>query len=45
MILIGKNSDFVVIFDCNRQVYDVFYKNKLLLGNKYKYSEIQPYLK
>lgn len=44
MKIIGKNTDFVAIFDCDKQEYNVYYKNKFLIGGKSKYSDIESYL-
>ncbi len=43
MTLIGKNTDFVVEFDCAAQAYTVFYKNKFLI-KKHQYADIKSYL-
>lgn len=40
----GKNLDFKVMFDCVKQSYTVYYKNSILVKNKYKYTDIQSYL-
>ncbi len=42
--LIGVNPDFVVVYDPQYCVYDVYYKGKFLIGNKYRYREIASYL-
>lgn len=44
MILTGKNTDFIAIFDCTKQVYTVYKFGKIIVTNKYKFSEIQSYL-
>jgi hypothetical protein len=40
---IGKNPDFVVVWNCNAQRYTV-YKNHRFIINAYKWSDIQSYL-
>lgn len=42
-IIVGKNTDYVAMFNANTQSYNVFYKGKLLISNKYKFSEIVSY--
>jgi hypothetical protein len=42
-VLTGVNSDFVAIFSSSKQMYEVFYKGKLLI-TKTKYSEVKSYL-
>jgi len=44
MVLIGKNKDFKVIFNCDTQCYTVYKNDKILITNKYKFSDIQSYL-
>lgn len=44
MELTGKNKDFTVTWNCVKQSYTVFYKGKVLIQNKYKFSDIQSYL-
>lgn len=39
----GKNLNFVVQFDCNKQEYTVFYKNKFLI-KCFSFSEAYNYL-
>jgi len=41
---IGKNTDFVVIWNCNLQHYSVYYKNEILCHPKYKFSDVKSYL-
>jgi hypothetical protein len=41
--IVGKNTDFVAIFNTQTQRYDVFYKGKLLVS-KEKYKDIVSYL-
>lgn len=40
----GKNPDFYAIFCCQRQEYTVYYKNKVLVDRKYKFSQVESYL-
>ena len=40
--LIGKNTDFMVTFD--GLVYTVYKCKILLVGNKYKFSDVKSYL-
>ena len=42
--LTSKNADYKVMFDCTKQSYTVYYKNSILVKNKYKYTDIQSYL-
>ena len=44
MTLIGKNTDFKVVFDSNTQCYTVYKKDKLLITNKFKFVDIKSYL-
>ncbi len=46
MILVGKNElmDFSVYFNANYQTYSVYKGNKFLIGNKYRFADIQSYL-
>lgn len=41
--IIGKNTDFVAIFNTQNQKYDVYYKGKLLI-TKDKFDDIKSYL-
>jgi hypothetical protein len=41
--MIGNNPDFVVIFNTEKQKYDVYYKGKLLISRE-KYADIKSYL-
>jgi hypothetical protein len=40
----GRNPDYVVEWDCSRQSYTVFYRQRPLGIVRYKYSDIQSYL-
>jgi hypothetical protein len=42
-IITSNSSDFVAVFNANKQMYDVFYKGKLIIS-KYKFSEVKSYL-
>jgi hypothetical protein len=42
--LLGKNKDFFANFNPSTQSYTVFYKGKMLVRNKFSYSEIKSYL-
>lgn len=42
--LIGKDKNFVAYFDCQIQQYTVYYKGNVLVSNKFRYCEIEPYL-
>lgn len=44
MTFTGKNTDFVVIFNCSEQSYKVYYKDNYMNIMKYKYSDIASYL-
>ena len=41
--MIGKNPDFVVVFDTSEQKYNVFYKKKLII-TKEKFADVKSYL-
>lgn len=43
MEFIGKNKDFKAIWDCSKQMYSVFYKNRFMTVG-YKFSNIKTYL-
>ena len=43
MLFIGKNTDFVAIWNCQEQCYTV-YKNNNFIIKKYKFSDIKSYL-
>ena len=43
-LLTGKSPDYEVLFNSDTQEYTVYYKNQLLIGKKYKRSDIQQYL-
>lgn len=42
--LVGEKDDFSVYFDSNTQNYTVYKGDKILISNKYKFSEIKSYL-
>lgn len=44
MKLIGKNTDFVVIWDEYKMYYTVYYKGKQLIEPKYAFIDIHSYL-
>jgi len=44
MTFTGKNPDYIVIWDCNRQSYTVYYKGNKLVPEKYKFSDVKSYL-
>lgn len=44
MVFIGKNTNFKVIWSCDNQNYEVFYKGNSLGVKKHKFSDIQSYL-
>ena len=44
MHLVGTKDDFAVYFHTNKQSYSVYKSGKLLIDNKYKYSEVKSYL-
>ena len=44
MKLIGRNPNFIAIFDAARQEYTVYYRGRRIVGNKHKYSDIRSYL-
>ncbi len=41
--LIGKNKNFIVVYNTQQQTYDVYYKKKFLI-TKERYIDIQSYL-
>ena len=41
--MVGKNPEFVVIFDAQNQKYNVYYKGKFLISRE-KLSDVKPYL-
>jgi hypothetical protein len=41
--MVGKNTDFVVIFNTQQQRYDVYYKGKHLIS-KEKFADVKSYL-
>ena len=41
--IIGKNGDFVVVWNCRAQDYTVYYKEKFMFQG-YKFSDIKSYL-
>jgi hypothetical protein len=43
MKFIGKNEDFIAIFNAYCQMYSVYYKGNWLI-NKYKFVDIESYL-
>lgn len=44
MRLITNKGDFKIYFNCNTQSYSVYYKDRFLIGNKYKFSEVKTYV-
>lgn len=44
MWLTGKDTDFTAYFNADQQTYTVYYKGKVLVKDKHKYSQIQSYL-
>lgn len=44
MIMIGKNKDFKVVWYCELQTYSVWYKDKVIMANKYRYRDVESYL-
>ena len=45
MIKVGQKDDFVVYFNSNTQAYTVYKDGKLLIGNKYRFTDVKSYLK
>jgi len=43
MIFTGKNTDFLAIWNCQKQSYTV-YKNGRFMVTKYRFADIQSYL-
>ena len=41
---IGKDTAFKVVWNCSAQSYTVYKDNQVLVANKFKFSEVQPYL-
>ena len=44
MKLIAEKGDFQIYFETNNQEYIVYYKNKILIRNKFKYSDVKSYV-
>lgn len=44
MILVGCKDDYELYFNCSEQMYTVFKNNKILISNKFKYSDVKSYL-
>lgn len=44
MIMIGKNTDYKIVFNCESQAYTVYYKDNFLIGNKFKFQDVKSYL-
>lgn len=44
MTLTGKDKSFKVVFNCGTQCYTVLKDNKVLITNKFKFSDIKSYL-
>lgn len=42
-VMVGKNTDFVVVFDAHTQKYNVYYKGNLLIS-KYRFVDVKSYL-
>jgi len=42
--LIAENKGFSIYFDCSKQLYNVYKDGKFLIGEKYKFSDVKPYL-
>ena len=43
MIFTGKNTDYEAVWNCSKQSYTIYYKNRYFM-TKYKFSDIQSYL-
>ena len=43
-VLVGENKRFKVYFNSSNQEYTVYIDEKFLIGNKYKFSDVQSYL-
>ena len=41
---IAENNGYQIYFDCSAQIYTVFKDNKIILTNKYKYSDVKCYI-
>jgi hypothetical protein len=44
MIQIAEKNGFVIYFDCFKQEYSVYKDGKLLIGKKFKYSDVISYI-
>lgn len=44
MTFIGKDSNFVVVWNCSNQFYTVYKSGKMIVTEKYKFSDIKSYL-
>jgi hypothetical protein len=44
MILVGENRGFEVYFSPNNQKYTIFKDGKFLIGDKYRFRDVQSYI-
>jgi len=44
MIVVGENKGFKIVFDTNHQMYLVYKDNRLLIKDKYRFSDVRSYL-
>ena len=44
MIHVGQKNGFEIKFDCNKQMYLVYKDGKLIIKDKYKYSDVKSYI-
>ena len=44
-IVVGSNNGFIVCFNANKQTYKALKDGKLLIGDKYRFSDVKSYLK
>lgn len=43
-MLVGQKNCFKVYFDCSSQSYIIYKDDKFLIGNKYRFRDVQSYL-
>lgn len=44
MYLVKEKNGVAVYFNCNTQTYTVFKDGKILVGGKFKYSDVRAYV-
>jgi hypothetical protein len=41
---IGEKNGYVIYWCCDTQTYSVYLNGKFVIGNKYKFSQVQTYI-